>query len=168
MKIKLASAMAQHGQEALGRHANALFATLGSHRVVIAELVAVERTQVAPDEAKAAVVTVQIKNLEVAGEEQEDAVRQAMRALHTQRTAFGTLNEDQEVELAETTLQRCAGELNAIEAARLHVAIDKWGDYARSASTAKDLTVSELRHELGIIADALRATIWPGLVRATD
>jgi len=168
VKIKLASTMAQHGQDALSLHANALYATVGSRRVVIAELAAIERTQVAPDEDKSASVTLQIKNLEVAGVEQEDAVRQAMRALNIQRTAFGTLTEDQDVELSEDTLRRCAGDLVKIEAARLHVAIDKWRAYARSAASASDLTVTELRHELTLIADQLEAVLYPSKVALVD
>lgn len=162
MKIKLDSKLASHASDSLGLHAASLYATLGKRVIGIVEFSATERGEVAPDESKDTSVKLQIKHLEIAGEEQEDAVRQAMRALYAQRTAFGTLNEDSTVELSERTLANCAGELNAIEAARLHVAIENWERYARSATRTEDVTVTELRHELTIIADALHATLYPG------
>ena len=159
-KIKIDTAMANAAQDALTPHVARLYSTLGTRIVVVAELAAVERTQPAADEDKEA-VKLAIKHLEVAGPDQEDAVRQALRALHTQRTAYGTLNERDEVEISENTLRACAGELNAIEAARLHVAIEKWTDYANRAIHNSKLTASELRQEMTSVADGLRASIFP-------
>jgi hypothetical protein len=161
MKIKLASTMAQNGQDALGLHAGHLYSALGSRVVAIVEVASIERTEVATDEDKEPVVTLQIKNMEVAGEGQEEPLRDAMRALNLQRTAFGTLTEDNDVELAENTLARCAGDLSRIEAARLHVAIEKWAEYARSASRS-GLTGEQLRKELKTIGDALTGVLYPG------
>jgi hypothetical protein len=163
-KVKLDSAIANAANDALMPHVGRLYSALGTRIVVIAELAAVERTQPAADEDKEAVVRLQVKHLEVATDEREEPVREALRALHTQRTAYGTLLEDGEVELAERTLAACAGELNAIEAARLHVAIERWTDYARQATGNGKLTASELRHELAAVADGLRAAIYPDVL----
>lgn len=161
MKIKIASVMSSDAHDALGVHAGALYSTLGARRVVIAEVCAIERTQVAPDEEKEVVVTLQIKELEVAGEAQEDPIRRAMEALHIQRTAFGTLTEDNDVELSDLTLERCAGDLTMTEAARLHVVVEKWGEKARAASRSQKNNAADLRRELNAIADGLRIAIYP-------
>jgi phosphoribosylformimino-5-aminoimidazole carboxamide ribonucleotide (ProFAR) isomerase len=163
-KIKLDSAMANAAQDALTPHVARLYSSLGTRIVVIAELAAVERTQPAADEDKEAAVKLAIKHLEVAGGDQEEAVRQALRALHTQRTAYGTITEQQDIELSERTLAQCAGELNLIEAARLHVAIERWTDYARQAINNGKLTASELRHELTAVTEGLRATVFPDVL----
>jgi hypothetical protein len=163
-KIKLDSAIANAANDALAPHVGRLYTSLGTRIVVIAELAAVERTQPAADEDKEAAVKLQIKHLEVADADREEPVREALRALHTQRTAYGTLNEDNEVELSARTLAACAGELNLIEAARLHVAIEKWTDYARQATSNTKLTTSELRHELVAVAEGLRAAIFPDML----
>lgn len=160
-KIKIDTAMANAAQDALSPHTARLYSTLGTRIVVVAELAAVERTQPAADEDKEAAVKLAVKHLEVAGPDQEEAVRQALRALHTQRTAYGTLNERDEVELSESTLRACAGELSLIEAARLHVVIEKWTDYANRAIHNSKLTASELRQEMTAVSDGLRASIFP-------
>lgn len=159
--VKLDAKVASHASEALGLHVDALYAHLGRRIVVIAELAATERNEIAADEDKDAYVKLQVKHLEVAADRAEEPVREALRALHAQRTAFGTLTEDHDVELSEQTLTALAGDLNAVEAARLHVAVDEWSRYARQAANSSRLTESELRHELGIVADALRAALYP-------
>jgi hypothetical protein len=161
LKLKINGTPASKALEALTPHAGGLYASLGKRIVVIAELAATERTQVASEEDKDTSVTVQIKHCEVAGPEQEDAVRQAMRALFTHRTAYGKLDEANEVELSERTIELLAGEMTAIEAARLHVGIDQWGSYAANASRSSKLTASDLRRELTTVADALHALVYP-------
>jgi len=161
--VKLEAKVATHAADALGLHVDALYANLGRR---IAELAAVERNEIAADEDKDAYVKLQVKHLEVAADRAEEPVRDALRALHAQRTAFGTLNEDQEVELSDETLARLGGELNAVEAARLHVLVDEWARYAKQAANASSLTATELRHEPGIVADALRAGVYPTTVGA--
>jgi hypothetical protein len=155
-QIKLASKVATAAMDALDRHIPRLYATLGTRIVVIAEPCAKERTEVAGDEEGKETVTLQIKHLEVAGDEQEDAIRQALRALHTQRTAYGKLTEHLDVELSEHTIRRCAGDITAIEAARLQVVVDHWGHYTATALHNEKLTVSDLRRELETIRDGLR------------
>lgn len=165
MKIKIAGGVAKHAADALAPYAETLYQGLGRTIVVIAELTAIERLEIADEEKKDPSVTLQLKHLEVAGTEQEENVRRAMRALNTQRTANGTLTEDHDVELSAATLGRCAGDLHAIDASRLRVAVDEWQLYARRAAAA-ELTESELRHELTIVADALRGVLYPSAVGA--
>ena len=160
MKAKIAGAVAHDAQEALTLHAAAMYATLGKRIIVIAELASSERTQVAPDEEKDVSVTLQIKQLEVAAAELEDPVRKAMEALYTQRTAYGTLNEDQAIELSTTTLDRVAGDISLTEAARLHAGVDHWLDYTRRARSSK-LTAEAFRKELAVIADGLHTLLYP-------
>lgn len=165
-KVKINGTPSTNALDALMPHVPSLYSNLGKRVVIIAELAAVDRLQVAPDEDKEASVTLQIKHAEVAGPESEDAVRQALRALHTQRTAYGTITEEQDIEISERTLSLCAGELNAIEAARLHVAVEQWGAYARQATHNPKLTASELRRELTTVSDALHAVIHPDSIKA--
>lgn len=159
MKLNIESKIATSASDALAPYANALYSSLGKRIVVVAELCATERTEIAPDEDKEGAVKLQIKHLEVANTDQEDAVRQVLRALFTQRTSYGKLTEDLEVELSEETIRRCGGEVNAIEAARLHVAVQQWAKYARQATFGANMTATELRRELKAIADGLAATV---------
>lgn len=165
-KVKINGTPSTNALDALMPHVPSLYSNLGKRVIVIAELSAVDRLQVAPDEDKEASVTLQIKHAEVAGPEHEDAVRQALRALHTQRTAYGTITEEQDVEISERTLAMCAGEITAIEAARLHILVERWGDYARQALHNPKLTASELRHELTTVADALHGAVHPDAIKA--
>lgn len=156
---KIATKLSNQAMEGLGEHVPGLYANPGKRVVAIVELAHIERNQPAPDEDKEASVTLGIKHLEVANHEQEDALRQALRALFTLRTAYGKLTETDDVELGEDTLRRCAGELTTIEAARLHVAIEKWGEFASRILHNDKLTKSDLQREIRTLADGLRATI---------
>jgi hypothetical protein len=127
-------------------------------------MAAVERTQAAADEDREAAVKIQIKHLEIAGRGQEEAVRLALRALHIQRTAYGTITEYDDIEISERTLSQCAGELNAIEAARLHIVVDRYAELARSLQLNGELTISDLRRELKLLADGLSAAIHPDVL----
>jgi hypothetical protein len=144
---KIATKLASNAIEALAAHVPGLYANPGKRVVAIVELAHVERCQPAPDEDKEASVTLGIKHMEVANTEQEDTVREALRALYT------------EIELSEDTLRACRGELTAIEAARLHVAVQKWSDFASSILHNDKLSASDLRREIRTLSDGLRATI---------
>lgn len=166
--IKLDSKVATNANDALLPHVGNLYANLGKRIVGVVELAATERSQPAPDEDKEAAVKLQIKHLEIASPEQEEPIRETLRALYTHRTAYGKLDEDGEVELSERTIADCAGRVNAIEAARLHTAVEHWGDYARQASRNGKLTAAEVRRELTTVADALHALIHPDAIRKGD
>lgn len=167
-QIKLDSTVANAALDALTPHVGRLYSSLGTRIVVIAELASTIREQPAPNEEKKPSVKLQVKHLEVATSEAEGDVRRALLALHTQRTAYGTLTEDQEVELSARTLAELAGNVNATEAARLHVGIERWTDYAGQAVHNSKLTASEVRQEFRTVTEALRALIFPDTIKAKD
>lgn len=157
--IKMDGKLATNANESLAPHAAQLFARLGSSRMAVVELRSAERTEPAPDEDKEQAVKVRIQHLEVANPEQEETLRQVLSALRLHRTAYGTLNEEAELELSASTLERAAGEVNAIEAARLHVAIDRWTEYGYRVLTRSKTTASELRQEFDTVIKGLRAAV---------
>lgn len=138
-----------------------LYANPGMRIVAVVELAHVERTQPAPDEDKEASVKLAIKHLEVARDEQEDHLRKVLRALYLHRTAQGTLDDAGEVELSQRTLELAGGMMDAIEAARLRVAVLAWRDYARQSLQGK-LSNTQLRDELQTIGDGLAAVVNAG------
>jgi hypothetical protein len=96
-KIRFDSKVSASAADALTPLAGTLYAALGTHRVAVMELASVERNDLADDEDKEPYVKVRVVHLEVANEEQEETLRQALRALRLHRTATGTLDEDGEV-----------------------------------------------------------------------
>lgn len=168
MKIKLDSTMDPGAADVLGEIARQLYDRRGRAVVGVVELTHDRRLEPAPSSAKEREVTMKVTALELARDEQEHTLREAMRALYLHRTARGTLNEADEVELSDRTLEMAAGMLHALEAARLKAVVEHWAAIARQAgSTSKPLTTSELRHELSMIADGLNAAVH-GLIDATD
>lgn len=159
--IKVDSKLATHANEALAPHAAPMFARLGSTRMAVVELRAVERAEPAADEDKEQSVKVRISHLEVANVEQEDTLRQVLGALNLHRTAYGTLTESEDLTLSESTLERAVGEVNAIEAARLHVAIDRWTEHGNRVLGQQKLTMLELRREFDTVIKGLRAVVNP-------
>ena len=158
--IRLDSKVSTNAGEALLRHAGRLYNRPGVRIVGVAELAHVERTQPAPDEDKEPSVKLRITHLEIANPEQEDVLRRAMEALYLHRTATGTLGEDGDVELSERTITLTGGELNAVEAARMRVAMRHWADYARRVLSLTNATTVELRHELEAIASGMESVIY--------
>lgn len=157
--LKLDSKMTTAAKAAIEPLIGQLYATPGMHIIGIVELAHVDRLQVAPGGDKEEFVKTRIVALEVANEKQEDALRQAMAALHLHRTAYGTVTEDADVELSERTLELTGNLLHAIEAARLRSAALHWEQYARRVLAVKEPTTTELLHELAAIADGLGAAI---------
>lgn len=162
--IKVDAKPSTYASESLAQHAGPLFATLGSTRMAVVELRSVERAEPAPDEDKERSVKVRISHLEVANPDQEESLRRALRALHLHRTAYGTLNEEQELELSKGTLEDTAGELSHIEAARLRALIDHWTTYGRRALNSAKLTEAEVRSEMAKALDAMRDAIYGRVV----
>lgn len=157
--LKLDSKMSKTAKAALEPLIGQLYATPGMHIVGVVEFAHDERNQAAPGSDKEEWVKTRIVGLEIANEKQEDALRQAMRALHLHRTAYGTVTEDADVELSERTLELTGNLLHAIEAARLRSAALHWEQYARRVLAVKEATTTELLHELAAIADGLGAAI---------
>lgn len=158
--IKIEGKLGGHASEALALHAGPLFTRLGSTRMVIAELKSATREEVAADEDKKQSVRLRIQALEVANADQENAVRRCLEALHTQRTAYGTLTEDADVELSASVIEATQGNLIAVENARLHVAIDRWTEYANRVSIQPKMTLSQMRIEMDTVIKGLRAALY--------
>lgn len=162
--IKLESKPSKGAGEALDRYRTALYATLGKRLVGIVEFEAVERNEVAEDDEKDTWVKLRITALEVADPDQEDPVRQAMAALNLQRTAYGTLTEDEDIELSKGTLERCAGDIRLLDAARLHTAIEIYGEKIRTAGRNPKLTAGDLRKTIDELSRALLGVIYPNML----
>jgi hypothetical protein len=129
--------------------------------MAVVELRAVERSEPAADEDKEQSVKVRISHLEIANTEQEETLRRVLGALNLHRTAYGTLTEEGDIELSASTLERAAGEVNAIEAARLNTAIDRWTEYGRRALGQPKVTLTELRKEFDSVIRGLQAAVDP-------
>jgi len=157
--MKIDSKPSMQASEALAPHASPLFASLGSSRLAVVELRSVERAEPAPDEDKETAVKVRIVGLEVANADQEETLRRAMQALHLHRTAYGTITEDGDLEMAKSTLALIGDELHAYEAARLRSLIEVWTNYGRQALFSSKLTEAEVRSEMKKVFDVLRGAI---------
>lgn len=157
--IKVDGKLSVGANEALAMHAGSLFARLGSSRIAVVELRSVERAEPAADEDKEQSVKVRISSLEIANPDQENALRRCLEALHTHRTAYGTLTEDNDIELSSSVIEATGGELNAVEAARLHVAIDKWTEYLRRIQTQSKITQTQMRTEMDTVIKGLRTAV---------
>jgi hypothetical protein len=155
-KVKLDSKIGGGAAAAIEPYTPALYARPGMRVVGVFELTHVERVQPAPDSDGEPSVKIRISAMELATRDQEGAVRDAMRALHLQRTAQGTLTEDGEVELSKGTIERTAGVVSDLEVARLRAGLTQWAANARQvAGTDKQLSASEFRREMRTIADGL-------------
>jgi hypothetical protein len=157
--IKLDSKMSTSARDAIDPLAPRLYVNRTARVLGVVELAHLQRMEPAPDADKEATVTLRITHLELAGEEQEEHLRQALRALYMQRTAAGTLDPDGEVLLSERTLELTAGVLHAVDAARLRVVVRHWSEYLRRVQGTAEMTVSELRHEVDTVAAGLYAAI---------
>jgi hypothetical protein len=131
--VKLDSKLGGGPAAAIEPHIPALYGKPGCRVMVIAELAHTERTQPAPDSDGEPSVKMRISSMEIASKEQEGAVREALRALYSQRTAYGTIDEYGQVVLTETTLKHTGGLLTEIETARLRAGLAHWAQYARGA-----------------------------------
>jgi cobyrinic acid a,c-diamide synthase len=157
--IKLDSKMSATAGGALERHAAALYTRRGMRVVGVVELRHVERTEPAPDEDKEPSVKLRITGLEIANQDQEDVLREAMSALYLHRNAQGVLDEQGDIDLADRTLTMTGGLLHAIEAARMRVAVAHWADQCRRALAVDQITVAEMRHELDAVAQGLERVL---------
>lgn len=139
-----------------------LYATPGKRIIGVVELRHAERTQPAPDEDKEPKVGLRVTHLEIAHDEQEEPLRNALRALYLHRTASGTLTEDGELELTDQALRLVGDNLHALEAARLRAGMQLWRQYARNAAGLPEdsATVTSLREELRTLADGLDAILY--------
>lgn len=157
--MKFDAKVSASAQEALESHVRPVYDQPGARRLFIGEFAHIERTEPAPGTEKEPSVKVRIMYLELPNREQEDAVREALRFLHLQRTARGTFDDDGQLELSDSTLRLTGGQLAWIETARLRAGLAHWREYAQRLMHGPDLTVTEMRHEMQALADGLTAVL---------
>lgn len=158
-QLKFDAKVSASAQEALEPHVRPVYSTPAARRLFIGEFAALERTEPAPGSEKEPSVKVRIVSLELPNESQEGYVREALRFLHLQRTARGTLDDDGQLELAQDTLRLTGGHLAYLETARLRAGLGHWAAYARRVLHTSNLTVSEVLHEMKTVADGLDAVL---------
>ena len=157
--LKFDSKLGAAAAAALEPHIRPIYDRPDCTRLAIIELRHVERTQPAAGSDKEPSVRVRITHLEIPNKEQEGVIREAMRALYLQRTAQGTLDEDGQVQLTESTLRNLSGLVHEIEVARLRAGLTHWVDYIARVNATTKLTISEIRHELDTIAQGMAALL---------
>ncbi|RBQ21552.1 hypothetical protein DP939_02250 [Spongiactinospora rosea] len=157
--LKFESKLAVAAANALEPHIRPLYDQPGATRLAVMEIRHIERTQPADGSDKDPSVRVRIIGCEVPNREQEPHVREMMRALYVQRTAQGTLDDAGELQLSDRTLKNAGPVLHAIEVSRLRAGLAHWVDYAARVNANGKLTVSEMHHELDIVARGLKALL---------
>lgn len=162
-KIKLDSKIGGGPSNALEPLVRQIWDKPGTRFVGVVEFAHVERTEPAPDTDGDPSVKIRMSALEVAPKDHEGAIREVMRAMYSMRTARGTLDEEGELQLSKSTVERAAGLLTDIEVARLRAGLDIWVDYTRRVSQNGKLTQTELRHEVQNILDGLTGLMRPGI-----
>jgi hypothetical protein len=158
-QLKFDAKVSASAQEALEPHIRPVYDVPASRRLFIGEFAAIERIEPAPGTEKEASVKVRITHLELPNESQEGYVREALRFLHLQRTARGTLDDAGQLELDESTLRLTGGQLAYLETARLRAGLAHWATYARRVLHTPNLTVSEVLHEMKTLADGMTAAL---------
>lgn len=158
-KLKFDSNMARAAADALAPHIRGIYDRPGATLLFVGEARHIERTQPAPDADGDPSVKVRITHMEIPNRDQEGAIREAMRALHLQRTAQGTIDEVGQLVLSEGTLKRISGLLHEVEVSRLRAGLAHWVDYAARVNAQSKLTVTEMQHELDLIASGLAALL---------
>lgn len=158
--LKFESKVLRDAQEALEPYVRPLYDRPGMRLMFVGELTTTERVEPSPGSEKSPAVKVRITSLEIPNKDQEGFVREAQRALFLQRTARGTLDDATgQLELSPDTLRLVAGQLHALEVARLRAALEHWAAYARRATQATGLVTSEILHELQTVAYGLSAAL---------
>jgi hypothetical protein len=137
---KLNTKLGSDAEDGLQPHIADLYRDQGRRVVAIAELRATERTEVVSDAEAGGTPTVKltVTALEIANPKLEDHLRHGLEALYIQRTAYGTLDEEGQIELSDRTLEFLGGELHAVEAARLHATLRYFARAAREATALND------------------------------
>lgn len=167
--IKLAGKLTATAAAALGEYARALYDRPGLTVMGIVELKSAKRLEVAPDEAESPVVHTRVLGLEIANEDQEDDLRRAQRALYRQRTARGTLDESDQLEIvSDTGLGLLAEMLHEREAVRMRAGLGRWLPELHRVMESPTLTPAEKLHEVDRIRDGLETLLHPGHVAETN
>lgn len=161
-KLKIGGALPAQARAALEPHVAALYARPGVRRMIVGELHHVERTQPAPDGESEPSVTMRLSAVEVVPDDHEGIVRELMSSMYVERTARGTLTEEDELQLAQSTIEATAGLYSHVQVARLAAGIRLALDYAARVIASEKLTASELRHELDAIRTQLGKVLSGG------
>jgi hypothetical protein len=161
--IKVQGKLGANAAEAISRHAGPLFARLGATRLAVVELRSAERMEPAAGEDKEQSVTLRVSALEVANADQEDILRKVLHALYTQRTAYGTLTEDGDLEVSEGTLERAGTDIMLADVARLHAGVAAWIDEGRRILGRAKISGSEMRLEFDRVLKGVKEVIDPAL-----
>lgn len=164
--IKLAGKLTATASAALGEYARAMYDHPGLTLMGIVELKATKKLEVAPDEADSPAVHARILGLEIANDDQEDDLRRAQKALYAQRTARGTLDESDQLEIVPDTLRLLGEMLHDREAVRLRAGLARWLVEMQKVANSPILTPAEVRHEFDRIHNGLEALLHPA--RVTD
>ena len=160
-KAKIASASAPE-TTSLGQLAESLYERPRCV-MAVAELVPVDRVEpVDAESSKPRMMRLAIGSMEIApAGGAEHTLRDVLHALHLVRTADGTLTTEDEVTLAEQTLDLAAGVVAEHEAARLRVVLDTLLDRANgvlSHPKHRETDVRRLLGELLVKAEKARDT----------
>lgn len=158
-QLKFDTKLGAAASAALEPHIRPIYDRPDSTRLAIIEFRHIERTQPAAGSEKDPSVKVRIISCEIPHRDQEGAIREAQRALHLQRTAAGTLDEEGQLVLTDSTLKLTGGLLHAVEVARLRAGLDHWVKYVARVNADPALTVSEMRHELDAVANGMRSLL---------
>jgi hypothetical protein len=164
IKLKLDSKLQGTATISLQELASHLYHNPGARMVGIVEIAHTERTEPAQGEDKDPAVTIGLKAIEMARGDQDEFLRRAMEALHRHRTSTGTLDEEMQPKLSQSTLDRLAGldaALEAAEAARLRVVVEQTADYIDRVKMGK-LTAPQAREELETVRKMLSGSIYWG------
>lgn len=129
--------------------------------VGVVELAHVERVEPAPDTDRERSVKIRLSQLEIAGKDEAEPLREVMRHLFLVRTATGTLDEHGQLQLSKGTIERTVGELTEIELARMIAGVRIQAENARRASTNVTTSPAELRKQIQAVANALTNLLLP-------
>ncbi|MEV8636553.1 hypothetical protein AB0395_33390 [Streptosporangium sp. NPDC051023] len=157
--LKFDSKVGSAAAAAIEPHIRPIYDRPGCRVMAIVELAHVERVQPAPEADKEPSVKVRITHMEVPNKDQEGAIREAQRALYLQRTASGTLDENGQLVLTESTMKNISGLLHEVEIARLRAGLHYWVNYVARVNSQTGLTVSEMQHELDTVAQGVAALL---------
>lgn len=161
-KIKLDSAYPVTVGDALAPYVTHLLdaARAGKDKrvLVVGEVAPVERTEPVATSDKEPVLKLGLSAAEIPHRDQEELVREVMRALYLQRTASGTLDEEGQVQLTRQAVRVAGGQIAHLAAARYRAALEAWAVQARTA-VHSNLSASEMWHEMERLAHGLAAAL---------
>lgn len=158
MEFKIIGPLAQPAIEALEPHVPRVYHNDTAHLLALVELVHDSVMEPGPGSNKKATVFTRIAQLEVPTAAQAEAVREAMLAMYTTRTATGTLDEGNAITLTGATFDLTKESLLAREAARMHVGARAWLDQLEQARLGNP-TKADLIHDIDRIAAGLAAML---------